>query len=43
MKRKTYMQPTTQVVILQQQSPLLDTSSEGDLGGKQKPKEEDWD
>ena len=46
MKRKTYLTPTTQVVILKQQIPLLSGSPTGNLGDPQAPegdKEEDWD
>ena len=46
MKRKTYMQPTAQVVILQHHYRLLSGSPTGNLGDPQAPegdKEEDWD
>ena len=43
MKRKTYMKPTMQVVKLQQQHRLLNSSPQGDLPDSQKPKTYDWD
>ena len=42
MKRKDYMTPTTLVVILQQQSPLLNGSPQGSLDGDDEEKKEDW-
>ena len=42
MKRKTYITPTTQVIMLQQWSPLLSGSSQGDLGDPQEPTDEIW-
>ena len=42
MKRKTYMKPTTQVVILQQHYRLLSGSPKGSLNGDEEPDEEDW-
>ena len=42
MKRKTYMKPTTQVVILQQQSRLLSDSPKATLNGSENPEEIEW-
>ena len=45
MRRKIYMTPTTQVVILQQHYWLLSGSPTGNLGDPQAPEgdeEEDW-
>ena len=42
MKRRNYMTPTTQVVFLKQQIPLLSGSPKGSLNGEEDEEKEDW-
>lgn len=42
MKRKDYMKPMTQVILLYQQYYLLSGSPQGDFGERQNPEEQNW-
>ena len=42
MRRKNYMTPTTQVVILQQHYRLLSGSPKGSLNGEEEEEEQEW-
>lgn len=42
MKRKDYMKPMTQVILLYQQNNLLSGSTQADLGERQNPEEQNW-